>query len=122
MFEDDKSLSLGGDTLDAADPVSVEYKGMSRKYTLASNSLQILDPPQGLMSHRNACKKRSVDDHVKRLWTNRLWLDFIVVIKRNPMWQDQRLLVLQKNHRPNGMMIADLGRHHRKDKDRQGEA
>lgn len=66
LSDDGKSLSLdGGATLDAAEEVEVSFKGKSSRYTLASLFLQIIDPSQGLVALRNACKAHNVSDPVK---------------------------------------------------------
>ncbi|KAL7570436.1 hypothetical protein ACA910_017267 [Epithemia clementina (nom. ined.)] len=41
--------------------------GKTYRYSLASVYLQILDPNQGLVAYRNACKQHNVDDPVKAI-------------------------------------------------------
>lgn len=67
LSEDGKTLSLDGSTIPADEVAAIDHDGKSCKYTLASVFLQILDPSQGLMAYRNACKKHSVTDPIKAL-------------------------------------------------------
>ena len=68
LSSDGTSLSLdGGATLDASQVVEASAEGKSCRYTLASIYLQVLDPNQGLMTYRNACKAHGVKDIVKPL-------------------------------------------------------
>jgi parafibromin len=66
LSEDGQILTLK-DTSLANRTLSVEFGGKSCQYTLASIYLQILDPGQGLLAYRNACKKHNVSDPVKAL-------------------------------------------------------
>lgn len=67
MSEDGNSLTLDGKSLDAKQAYHVALDAKTCHYTLASIFLQILDPNQGLMVYRGACKKYSVTDPVKAL-------------------------------------------------------
>jgi len=67
ISDDGKSIQLGNDNIDANEVVKVEKDGKSCRYSLASIYLQILDPNQGLIPYRNACKKYKVSDPVKVL-------------------------------------------------------
>lgn len=67
LSSDGKSLTLDDITLDASQETDVSHDGKSCRYTLASLFLQVLDPNQGLMVYRNACKAHSVNDPVKAL-------------------------------------------------------
>mmetsp|Transcript_27265 Transcript_27265/g.31113 ORF Transcript_27265/g.31113 Transcript_27265/m.31113 type:complete len:456 (-) Transcript_27265:56-1423(-) len=69
LSDDGKSIRLGdSSSINANEIVEVEGKdGKSCQYSLASIYLQILDPNQGLMPYRNACKKYNVNDPVKVL-------------------------------------------------------
>jgi parafibromin len=66
LSEDGQILTLKDASL-ANRTLSVEFGGKSCQYTLASIYLQILDPGQGLLAYRNACKKHNVSDPVKAL-------------------------------------------------------
>lgn len=55
----------GGVSIPAADKVTVVHGDKTCDYTLASMFLQILDPAQGLVKYRGACKKYAVKDPVK---------------------------------------------------------
>jgi parafibromin len=66
LSEDGQILTLKDASL-ANRTISVEFGGKSCQYTLASIYLQILDPGQGLLAYRNACKKHNVSDPVKAL-------------------------------------------------------
>jgi parafibromin len=67
LSEDGQSLTLGDTTLSNL-PLSISSAGgKTCQYTLASIFLQILDPDQGLLAYRNACKKYSVRDPVTAL-------------------------------------------------------
>jgi parafibromin len=66
LSEDGQILTLQETSL-ANRTLSVEFGGKSCQYTLASIYLQILDPGQGLLAYRNACKKHNVSDPVKAL-------------------------------------------------------
>jgi parafibromin len=65
LSDDGATLSLGGVSLPATDKVTVAYSDKSCEYSLASIFLQILDPGQGLLKYRGACKKYNVQDPVK---------------------------------------------------------
>jgi parafibromin len=65
LSEDGATLSLNDVSLPAADKVTVTYSDKSCEYSLASIFLQILDPGQGLLKYRGACKKYNVQDPVK---------------------------------------------------------
>ena len=67
LSTDGRSLTLDDATLDASQETDVSHDGKSCRYTLASIFLQVLDPNQGLMAYRNACKAHSVTDPVKAL-------------------------------------------------------
>lgn len=67
VSDDGKTLTNGSTELDATAPINVEKDGKTCSYTIASIFLQILDPNQGLMAYRNACKKYDVKDPVKPL-------------------------------------------------------
>lgn len=67
VSDDGSSLSNGIVQLDAKAQITVEKEGKSCFYSIASIFLQILDPNQGLMAYRNACKKYDVKDPVKPL-------------------------------------------------------
>jgi parafibromin len=66
LSDDGQILTLKESSL-ANETLSVEFGEKSCQYTLASIFLQILDPGQGLLAYRNACKKHSVSDPVKAL-------------------------------------------------------
>ena len=67
LSSDGKSLSFEDATLDAAQEIEVTHNGKSCRYTLASLFLQVMNPRQGLMAYRNACKAHNVADPVKAL-------------------------------------------------------
>ena len=67
MSDDGSSFWNGNVKLDARAQITIEKEGKSCFYTIASIFLQILDPNQGLMAYRNACKKYNVNDPVKPL-------------------------------------------------------
>ncbi len=69
LSSDGTSLSLegGGSTLDATQVIEATAEGKTCRYSLASIYLQVLDPNQGLMTYRNACKAHGVKDIVKPL-------------------------------------------------------
>ena len=67
LSEDGKSLSLDGSTLKGDEIVDVVGDDRTCRYSVASIYLQILDPNQGLIVYRNACKKYKVADPVKAL-------------------------------------------------------
>lgn len=68
ISDDGSLLSNGPMQLDGKATITVDSKdGKSCSYTIASIFLQILDPNQGLMAYRNACKKYDVKDPVKAL-------------------------------------------------------
>lgn len=67
LSSDGKSLSLGDTHLTASEEVEVSFEGKSCSYTLASMFLQVIDPSQGLLAYRNACKAHGVTDPVKPL-------------------------------------------------------
>lgn len=67
LSEDGKSLTLDGATLPGAEIATVEKDGKKCEYSVASIFLQILDPSQGLLAYRNACKKHAVADPVRAL-------------------------------------------------------
>lgn len=58
-------LSKDGLTLVANEKYTVQHNDKNCEYTLASIYLQILDPNQGLVKYRSACKKHAVKDPVK---------------------------------------------------------
>jgi parafibromin len=66
LSEDGQSLTLKDTTL-SNERVSIDHGGKSCEYSLISIYLQIVDPNQGLLAYRNACKKYSVSDPVKAL-------------------------------------------------------
>ena len=66
------TLSAAGLTLDQTqlenELLTIEIgDGKVYNYSLASIFLQILDPNQGLLAYRNACKQHNVDDPVKAI-------------------------------------------------------
>ena len=62
-----EGLVLGETTLKYQQLTISGDDGKSYQYSLASVYLQILDPNQGLVAYRNACKQHKVDDPVKAL-------------------------------------------------------
>lgn len=66
LSADGSTLSLGGTSL-SNQTLHIQLADKSCQYTLASIYLQILDPNQGLIAYRNACKKYGVTDPVKAL-------------------------------------------------------
>ncbi|CAB9507582.1 cell division cycle 73, Paf1 RNA polymerase II complex component, homolog (Saccharomyces cerevisiae) [Seminavis robusta] len=67
LSSDGSSLSLEGSSLPGKDIISVSHDGRQAEYSVASIYLQILDPDQGLVKYRGACKKHQVGDPVKAL-------------------------------------------------------
>jgi len=65
LSDDGKILTLEGTNLPGDEVASIDQDGKSCQYSLASIFLQILDPTQGLMPYRNACKKHAVSDPIK---------------------------------------------------------
>lgn len=66
LSEDGQSLTLNDTTL-VNQPLSIDYANKSCSYSLAAIYLQILDPNQGLLSYRNACRRYAVEDPVKAI-------------------------------------------------------
>lgn len=66
LSEDGQILTLK-DTSLANESLTIDHGGKSCQYSLASIYLQILDPGQGLLAYRNACKKYNVTDAIKAL-------------------------------------------------------
>lgn len=60
-------LSLADTMLNARSILPVSHEGKSCSYSIASIFLQLLDPNQGLLIYRNACKQYNVSDPVKAL-------------------------------------------------------
>jgi hypothetical protein len=65
LSDDGKTLSYESMIIPADEIVSIDHDDKSCQYSLASIFLQILDPSQGLMPYRNACKKYNVLDPIK---------------------------------------------------------
>jgi hypothetical protein len=59
------SLTLGDVTLEDTETALITYADKICEYSLASFFLQIVDPEQGLVNYRSACKKDNVKDPVK---------------------------------------------------------
>ncbi|EEC47743.1 predicted protein [Phaeodactylum tricornutum CCAP 1055/1] len=66
VSEDGQSVSLDGTTL-PNEKLTITFGEKSCSYSLVSIYLQILDPDQGVLAYRNACKKYNVTDPVKTL-------------------------------------------------------
>jgi len=66
LSSDGSALTKGDITL-SNDKITIEHEGKSCQYSLGSVYLQILDPSQGLVAYRNACKQHNVGDPVKAL-------------------------------------------------------
>jgi parafibromin len=68
LSNDGGTLSLGDVSISGKDTISVSSgDGREILYSVASIFLQILDPDQGLVKYRGACKKHQVTDAVKAL-------------------------------------------------------
>ena len=68
LSDDGGTLSLGDVSISGKDSIALTSgDGRDVQYTVASIFLQILDPDQGLVKYRNACKKHQVTDAVKAL-------------------------------------------------------
>ena len=65
LSSDGTRLELDAETLDGSKKLTITQAGKTCEYSLASIFLQILDPKQGLLPYRNACKQHSVADPVK---------------------------------------------------------
>jgi parafibromin len=67
LSDDGASLSLGEATVPASLLLTISHADKTCRYTAASIYLQLLDPNQGLLVYRNACKKYGVADPIKAL-------------------------------------------------------
>jgi parafibromin len=68
LSDDGGMLSLGNVSISGTDSIAVSSTdGREIQYSVASIFLQILDPDQGLVKYRGACKKHHVKDAVKAL-------------------------------------------------------
>ena len=68
LSEDGATLLMDGSTTLPANVVlTVSHGDKTCSYSAASIFLQLLDPNQGLLAYRNACKKHSVKDPIKAL-------------------------------------------------------